>query len=728
MGQVYFVLVLHNHQPVGNFDGVFAMACDRAYEPFLKVLERYPEIPVVMHYSGSLLEWVGANRPELFERIAKLAGRGQIELLGGGFYEPILGMLTEGDRVGQIREYREWLNARFDVQVRGIWLAERMWEQHLVRSMAEAEVEYTVLDDTHFKYTGLSGSELYGFFSTRYDKATLNVFPCSEVLRYAIPFQSPAKTIEHLRGAAEAGAGDAVMVYADDGEKFGLWPNTFKRVYRDGWLERFFDVLRKNSDWIRPVTLSWVVDNIEPQGEVCLPDVSYREMMKWAVDVDADAAPKADSSSSPLGRIRMTKDGLADRFIRGGSWRNFLTKYPEANQMYARMLEVSKRVALGGKDSKKAAAARRELYRAQCNDAYWHGIFGGLYLPHLRRAVFGHLLRAEVIVDDDSHKNVSMRVEARDYDLDGLEEYKLTGQGLNAYFKPSRGGHLYELDYRPKEINLLNTLARREETYLKKFRSKDNPKYEGGAESIHLRRPEARNAPDGRVVYDGYRKESLIDHFFTPAARLADFGAGRVEELGDFVTGPYTSDVKLSSGKVTLKMERSGALRYGRRELPLRVTKLVEVVASNEEKKAKKAGLSGPSMLVSYRIENLSGEVARFAFGVEFNLSMSAGNGPGRNYLLEDGTPAGNLAKRCNLQSQRMVTVLDEELGLAVRFEMSPVADVWVCPVETVSQSEAGLERIYQCSTILPKWDVALPPGAEWQAQVRQIFSETTRD
>jgi alpha-amylase len=709
------------------------MACDRAYEPFLKVLERYPEIPVVMHYSGSLLEWVGANRPELFERIAKLAGRGQIELLGGGFYEPILGMLPADDCVGQIREYRDWLNARLNVRVRGIWLAERMWEQHLVRSMAEAEAEYTVLDDTHFKYAGLSGSELYGFFPTRYDKATLNVFPCSEVLRYAIPFQSPAKTIEHLRGAAEAGGGDAVMVYADDGEKFGLWPNTFKRVYRDGWLERFFDALRKNSDWIRPATLSWVVDNVKPGEETGLPSVSYREMMEWAVDVDADAdadaAPKADTSSSlPSGQIRMTKDGLADRFIRGGSWRNFLTKYPEANQMYARMLEVSKRVASGGKDPKKAAAARRELYRAQCNDAYWHGIFGGLYLPHLRRAVFGHLLRAEIIVDDDSHKNVSMRVEARDYDLDGLEECKLTGPRLNAYFKPSRGGHLYELDYRPKEINLLNTLARREEAYLKKFRSKDNPKYEGGAESIHLRRPEAGNAPGGRAVYDGYQKESLIDHFFTPASTLADFVAGRAEELGDFVTGPYTSDVRLSSGKATLKMERSGALRYGRHELPLRVTKLVEAVESNEEEKAKKARFSDPSMLVSYRIENLSGEVARFAFGVEFNLSMSAGKGPGRNYLLEDGTPAGNLGKRCNLQSQGMVTVLDEELGLAVRFEMSPVADVWVCPVETVSRSEAELERVYQCSTILPKWDVALPPGAEWQAQVRQIFSETTRD
>ncbi len=719
MGRVYFVLVLHNHQPVGNFDGVFAKACDRAYEPFLKVLEQYPEIPVVMHYSGSLLEWIDSHRPKLFERIVKLVDRGQIELLGGGFYEPMMGMLPEGDRVGQIREYREWLNARFGTQVRGVWLAERMWEQPLVRSITKAGAEYTVLDDSHFKYAGLSDSELYGFFLTRYGKATLSVFPCSERLRYTIPFERPGKTIDLLRSAADAGGGDAVMVYADDGEKFGLWPNTFKRVYRNGWLESFFRTLRKNSDWIRPTTLSWLVDNVKPRGEIGLPSVSYREMMKWAVNVET--IPKARGTSASMGQI--PQDDLAGRFIKGGSWQNFLTKYPEANQMYARMLEVGERVAAGDKDSKRTAAARRELYKAQCNDAYWHGIFGGLYLPHLRRAVFKHLLHAEILAGADagSRRSRGMRVETRDYDLDGIEEYKLTGPGLNAYFKPSRGGHLYELDYRSKGVNLLNTLARREEAYLKKFQSKDNSRREEEAKSIHKRSPKTKSVLGKRVIYDGYRKESLIDHFFPSATRLADFVAGRAAELGDFVTAPYSPDVKQSRGKTTLKMERSGLLRYGGRELPLGVTKVIEA------KGAKGAKNSDASILIRYCLQNLSEEEVEFSFGVEFNLSMSAGKGPGRYYAFDDGIPAGSLAiKRC-FPSQNGATVTDEELGLAVRFEVYPAADIWVCPVETVSQSEVGLEKVYQCSTVLPKWDLALAPGAKWRAQVRQIISEVAQ-
>jgi alpha-amylase len=59
--------------------------------------------------------------------------------------------------------------------------------------------------------------------------------------------------------------------------------------------------------------------------------------------------------------------------------------------MYAKACEVSDLVERAGADSE----ARRELYRGQCNCSYWHGVFGGLYLGHLRFAVYKHLLAAE---------------------------------------------------------------------------------------------------------------------------------------------------------------------------------------------------------------------------------------------------------------------------------------------------------------------------------------------
>ena len=63
-GQLRLILTLHNHQPVGNFDGVFEAAFQDSYVPFLDVLEDFPELPVVLHVSGSLLDWLTENHPE----------------------------------------------------------------------------------------------------------------------------------------------------------------------------------------------------------------------------------------------------------------------------------------------------------------------------------------------------------------------------------------------------------------------------------------------------------------------------------------------------------------------------------------------------------------------------------------------------------------------------------------------------------------------------------------
>ena len=105
MPGVRLILALHNHQPVGNFDGVFEAAYRDSYLPFLDVMEDYPEIPFVLHTSGPLLEWLVEQQPEYVERVRAMVEAGRVEILGGGFFEPILTMIPHRDRVGQIRDY-----------------------------------------------------------------------------------------------------------------------------------------------------------------------------------------------------------------------------------------------------------------------------------------------------------------------------------------------------------------------------------------------------------------------------------------------------------------------------------------------------------------------------------------------------------------------------------------------------------------------------------------------
>src|SRR4249920_3203936 len=92
-----FILLLHNHQPIGNFDGVFEQAYQDSYGPFLDVFERYENLRIALHTSGPLMEWLDRNHPEYVDRLAGLAAAGRIEIVGGPFYEPIMSMIPSRD-------------------------------------------------------------------------------------------------------------------------------------------------------------------------------------------------------------------------------------------------------------------------------------------------------------------------------------------------------------------------------------------------------------------------------------------------------------------------------------------------------------------------------------------------------------------------------------------------------------------------------------------------------
>ena len=113
------VLVLHNHQPIGNFDGVFEQSYQDSYLPFLNVFERYEGLKIGLHTSGSLMEWLDARHPEYVDRLASLVAAGRIEIVGGPFFEPIMTMIPSRDRVGQITSYTDWLQRRMGAKVAG---------------------------------------------------------------------------------------------------------------------------------------------------------------------------------------------------------------------------------------------------------------------------------------------------------------------------------------------------------------------------------------------------------------------------------------------------------------------------------------------------------------------------------------------------------------------------------------------------------------------------------
>jgi alpha-amylase len=740
------VLVFHNHQPIGNFDGVFEQAYEDSYRPFLDVLEDYPTLSIALHTSGSLMEWLVERHPEYVERLASLVAAGRLEIVGGAYYEPILTMIPRRDRVGQIRRYSEWLGNRFGTTVSGMWIPERVWEQSLTSDLADAGVRYTLLDDFHFKNAGLNEDELHGYYITEDDGKLVAVFPGSERLRYLVPFREPEETIAYLRPIADQQPG-AVVVFGDDGEKFGSWPGTKDHVYTNGWLRRFFDALVNNRSWLSVVTPSEALEQVPPLGKLYLPEGSYREMTEWAL---------------PAGRLiefehlrhRLEHEGRWQEvapLVRGGFWRNFKVKYPETQEMYARMQMVSRRLhemtSAGNNGSNGSDRtghfsdqltngnhmthspesfsdrqslldrARTELYRGQCNCAYWHGAFGGAYLPHLRNAVYQHLIAADNLLDAAEGRGMGevdqrwVELTSDDYNLDGRPEVRLASNRLVALVSPSHGGHLYELDVRSICHNLLATLSRREEAYHCKVRAGGKAGCGGEVASIHDLVVFKQADLDQRLQYDRYRRKSLIDHFYSGDVSLDAVARGEYEELGDFVTAPFEARLRRSPNRMQVQLTREGHIG----DRPVKITKGLTLEAGRQ------------TLEVGYLLEGLpAGEPIHF--GVEFNFSGLPSGIDDRYFHDTFGKSLGHLGSRLDLTNVDSLGLADEWLGIGVELQSDRPMHMWTFPIETVSQSEAGFELVHQSVVVHPHWMIEAGQDGRWSVTMTLAIDTTAAE
>jgi len=717
MGKIHFLIALHNHQPVGNFDAVFERACNGAYKPFLDELQRHPAIRMTVHYSGSLLEWMERNRPDIIDQVRELIHAGQIEIMGGGYYEPIMAMLPEHDKIGQITTYTEHLQGLFDTTVEGYWLTERVWEQSLTRPLVDAGVTYTIVDDTHFKYAGVKEEDLNSYYVTEDEGRVLRLFSGSEKLRYYIPFDDPWKTTEYLRSINTAP--DALMAYADDGEKFGIWPETHEHVYTNGWLRRFFEELENNLDQIDFITFAEAVERLRPRAKIYLPDASYREMTEWALP--ARAITDYEHTTEQLKEC-----GLYERaklYMRGGFWRNFKVKYPESDLMYSKMMHVSGKVHEIQESNPEAfARARAELYRGQCNCAYWHGVFGGLYLPHLRHAVYEHLIRAEAIADKASGQELEAR--ECDFDTDGFPETYLANTELTAVIKPDRGGHVVELDVRRKNMNLLAGLSRRFEAYHSYVAvspadqtqtSRESADAVGTEEaiavkSIHQIVAVKENGLEKLLHYDWYLHEGFVDHFLLQDADLEDMMNCEFNERGDFVTGRYEHELSESSIAARLELRRSGTVWIDGTAHPVALKKTYALAKHKAE------------LECSYEI--ISHMPLDIIFGVECSFAFPGTDRALWNYRFEDGRDAGDLEIPYSYEQQGGIGVTDRLKGADVALRYSLPADLWLFPIRTVSQSESGFEGVFQSSVIIARWPLHLAPGEAWRVSVTKAVTD----
>ncbi len=691
---IYFPFCIHNHQPAGNFDFVLEDAYKKAYWPFLKLLHEHPAIKMTIHNSGFLLEWIVKKHPEYIELMREMVKRGQVEVMGGGFFEPILAVIPDSDRIAQIKMMADRIEELFGARPTGLWLAERVWEPTLPGTLKAAGVEYALVDDFHFIKAGLHPGDLGGYFISEDRGSTVKLFPGSEALRYLIPFRDVSDLEKHLNGLKGKLSRGNAAIYGDDGEKFGVWPGTHKLVFKDGWLKRFFLMIGAMKN-VKPITLGEYAGEAKPLGRVYLPTCSYMEMGEWSLP--AEAAKEYHAVTESLGEEKSQK--AIRRFMQGGTWRGFFAKYPESNWMHKRMLLASglleKKSAENVLTKEALEKAATYLYKAQCNDAYWHGIFGGLYLPHLRTEVYGNILRCEQILKSDNKEEPY--VEEIDVDADGCDEIIIRSGGMTLFMSPESGAKAFELDSNSLHINAMNVLTRWREAYHDKVLALNDGDKGRGVKSIHDSIKSKEKNIKRFLITDSTRRGSLGDYLIS-----------QEETLKSYSRGTFAGAASSDGAECEVKTPGRGAVFRRSMHLDnkeLSITK--EVLAE------KKGGFS----LTSAMSKKGEGVLDGYWYAVEFNVLMPGCDGPLVSFEVsanDGGAQRFGLKENLELEGAKWLKILDGFSGAAFTLSLEKEARLWSFPIYTVTLSEAGFERCFQGSAILLSFPLKLTgEGAE---------------
>ena len=423
--KISLVLGSHAHVPYGSDTSEFEKAYAGLVRPFITGLYKYPNIQAALHYSGVLLHWIERSHPEMFMSIEDMVNRKQVEILGGGFYEPMLPIIPQQDKIGQIELLTTYLRKQFGKRPQGCWIPAFAWEQGLVSPLAACGMGFTFLSERQFSLEGNGhpAGHIPGIPTPcicEDQGKVITVFPVMQSLETALAGKSVTALLPPLlenyakRQAEETEITISIFprkINAEQGES----PES-------AWC-RFFDELSRCDYYAETVVPGKLVKNLKNLHKRCFPD----------------------SSDNP--------DVITSR--------RFIIVHPEASGIYAKMIFTNVLINQLRGDKSRKLSAHEEVWKAQDRTLFCKTGQEGVHNHTLRSAAYSALLRAEQVTREKTRASafVSSLV-PYDFNMDGAQEWLFQDQRINCYVQ-SIGGGIFEMDYLPKAWNYLDTCSGR---------------------------------------------------------------------------------------------------------------------------------------------------------------------------------------------------------------------------------------------------------------------------
>jgi hypothetical protein len=661
--RVSLIWTVHFHQPVGNFPEEFRKYALESVQPFAQKLEAYAGIRATVHLSGPLWQWIEKEHPNILEIFRVLTQRNQVEILGGGFYEPVFETIPREDSRAQLDKMSGWLEKRFGRRPTGVWLPESIWAPDYPEILAPAGIHYTLLEDSLFLRSGLKTAQLYQTYRTESLGEPLLVLPYHRQWSEQVPV-AVDDFFCGLKRAAHRESGQ-VVVLAQPGEIYGV----------AGVLEKWLQALEKEKEWIE----TKLGGEVTSPTRLC-PPIRLASGARRVVEAHALPTEMQQVFEQMQKEMRQRYDAARlEGFWQAASWPDFLTKYPEVNAMHKKMLAV-RRSLVGAQEIERTGEAWEHLYAAQCYSAYWHVEQDGAYANFLRDAVYQHLLAAESLAG----KNGVARLERGDRDADGQEEIYAVQAPVSYLVRPSYGGCVAEANLWPARANVANSFARRAEAY-------------------HLREKSVPPLP-----VDWHERHWFQDHVLKPGTKLEQLQSGQFVELGDFMNQPYrVVSTREEGDSLEVVLERDGGVYVDPARRPLLLTK-------------RYLWEKGGAVTVFYEWKNTGKLPLDVSLAVEVNYTCLAPDAADR--YLENAGKKRACSEMVELKGQEEWQVIDASRQLAMRWKVKPATLFWQFPVYTASWQDNRLTSHYQGSAFLAVYPVNLRPGETFGHEIRCVL------
>ncbi|MBP3710582.1 MAG: DUF1926 domain-containing protein [Treponema sp.] len=444
------------------------------YKHAAKFLYSHPDFCISFSFTGTQLQFFRKKHPEFLEMLQQLVSRKQVEVLGGGFYNPVFPLLYSKDRTDQIELLSTEIRQSIGKRSYGMTLCADGWDASLVASFKTCGMEYVLLDSSLIPPSKLSYIPV--IMSDRGKSISIVPLYAKHTPSDEIP---PEEYILSLLSAVKKNArGDKYD--AETGERIvcvRLNHDKFRTLLLSGYFLQLLNSIKEKFD--SSIHLSYPI--------AYLKNMSARVPAFISAGLGAEIAQWAKVPYTVISK----NDGYAVTIY------DFLQTYLQSHALYSRMLYVSTLINQYHGDKARKKAAREKLWASQSGEGFVCTTKGALVNSIYRQRAYRNLNEAEKIIRECGvFKESAARF---DYNGDGIDEYMFRMDSFTACVT-KKSGELCELDVIAGAGNYADSLGR-----------------------IELF--------DGAT--DNYQRGLFIDHLFSDAA-LKNYMQGKPVESGIF--------------------------------------------------------------------------------------------------------------------------------------------------------------------------------------------------